>query len=454
MSRPWHEMTALQLGAAIGDGAIDPVELTDHFLDRIEAIDVERTIYLRPMPERARAEALAARARARAGRRLGPLDGVPVSWKDLVDAAGVPTTAGTPLSDRHPSRDAPLLARASRAGLVCLGKTNLPDFAYSGIGQNVHFGTPANPWDEAVPRAPGGSSSGTAVSIAKGLAPVGIGSDTGGSVRIPAAFNGLVGLKTTAGLLPLDGIVLLSPSFDTIGPLCRDAADANAMLAVLARRAAADLDGADIARATVLAPTTYVWEEFDPGVHATAGAALEALAQAGAKVVHAPVPEFQEAHELIARHGNVISAEGYALWGAAIEAHPEQVDPTIRARFATTRGTTPEGIEAVRLGLIEIARRYLARTAAFDAVVMPTVPIPPPALEDAVASTDAAVEIYALIPRHTRFGNFFGLCGLTQPCGLSGGLPVGLMWLAPPLEENRLLRLAAAAEPSLALLFG
>ncbi|MEE8202443.1 MAG: amidase, partial [Alphaproteobacteria bacterium] len=235
MARDWHEMSALALGAGIDAGRIDPVALTEHFLERIAAADGEHAIYLRTTPERALTEARAARGRAKAGLRRGPLDGVPISWKDLFDSAGVATTAATPLlADRVPDADAAVLARATRAGLVCLGKTNLTEFAFSGLAINPHYGTPANPFDARTPRVPGGSSSGAAVSVARGLAAAGIGSDTGGSVRIPAAWNGLVGLKTTAGLLPLDGVVPLAPSLDTVGPLTRDVADANAVFAVLA----------------------------------------------------------------------------------------------------------------------------------------------------------------------------------------------------------------------------
>jgi len=257
MTTPWHEMTALALGRAIAARSIDPVELAEHFLARIAELDPEHAIYLRTTPERALGEAAAARRRAREGSRLGLLDGVPLSWKDLFDTAGVTTSGGTPLlADRVPRRDATVVQRATRAGMVCLGKTNLPDLAYSGIGINPHFGTPVNPFDGETRRAPGGSSAGAAVSVARGLAPAAIGTDTGGSVRIPAAWNGLVGLKTTAGVLPITGVIPLSPTLDTVGPLTRDVADAGAVFAVLGARRAADLEGADLRDARLLVPTS------------------------------------------------------------------------------------------------------------------------------------------------------------------------------------------------------
>lgn len=450
MATPWHEMTALALGRAIGEGTIDPVELTEHFLARIAEMDGEGVIYLRPTPERARGEAAAARARARAGLRIGALDGVPMSWKDLYDMAGLPTTGGSPLIQRHPTRDAVVLERATRAGMVCLGKTNTPEFAFSGIGQNPHYGTPANAFDDEVARAPGGSSSGAAISVARGLSPAGIGSDTGGSVRLPAAWNGLAGLKTTVGVLPTEGVVPLSPSFDTVGPLTRDVADANAIFAVLGGHRPADLAGATLVGARLLAPASLMWEDLEGSVGPVARAALETLARAGAEVVHAEVPEFAACSELVAGRGNIISAEGYALWGELLEANPDRVDGSILARFRDALARTSADIEAVHLGLADLRRSYLARTAGFSAVVAPTIPIPPPPLGKLLGDPDYMAELYPKVVRNTRAGNQLDLCALTLPCGLGDGLPVGLMLMAPPRTENALLRLGKAVEAAFA----
>ena len=256
MSGEWHRMSALALGAGIEGGAIDPRALTEYFLERIEEVDGDHAIYLRITAARARAEAEAAHRRAQTGLGQSPLDGVPISWKDLYDSAGDVTSHGTPaLADRVATGDAKVLARATRAGLVCLGKTNQTEFAFSILGLNPKMGTPPNPFDEAVARIPGGSSSGAAVSVSRGLAAAAIGSDTGGSVRVPAAWNGLVGLKTSFGLLPLEGVLGLSTSMDTVGPLTRDVADSAALFAVLdgrfgaGNRSAPDLAGSALSRA-------------------------------------------------------------------------------------------------------------------------------------------------------------------------------------------------------------
>ncbi len=450
MSKPWHEMTALDLGRAIEAGDVDPVDLAEHFLDRIARLDPHHEIYVRTTPERALAEAGAARRRARAGLRRGPLDGVPLSWKDLFDSAGTATEGGTPLLEgRVPERDAQVLSRATRAGMVCLGKTNLPEFAYSGIGLNPHSGTPANPFDAENRRAPGGSSSGAAVSVARALAAAAIGTDTGGSVRIPAAWCGLTGLKTTAGVLPTVGVLPLSPTLDTVGPLTRDVADANAVFAALAARRPADLRGAELGRERLLVPTTLMWEDLDETVAAVAQSALDRLGAAGATLVRAEVPEFGDCAELASRHGNIISAEGYALWRERIEADPQRIEATILARFRQANDHSAADIEAVHLGLARIRRRYLARSAGYSALLAPTVAIPPPPIARLEKDQAYHAERYLKSVRNTRFVNQLGLCALTLPCGRGGGLPVGLMVVAPAHAEGALLRLGRAMERAL-----
>ena len=246
MSDTWLWMTAAELGRGIAAGAIDPRELTEVYLAAIDSHPEAPGIYARTTPERARAEAAAAAARAEAGLRRGPLDGVPVSWKDLFDTAGIATEAGSALlRGRVPDRDAAVLATATRAGLVCLGKTHLTELAFSVLGINPVTATPPNINDPEL--APGGSSSGAAASVAFGLAAAGIGSDTAGSVRVPAAWNDLVGLKTTHGRCRSTAWCRFGPSFDTVGPLCRSVEDAALVFAALAGDPAPDLAGATLA---------------------------------------------------------------------------------------------------------------------------------------------------------------------------------------------------------------
>lgn len=447
MSAPWHEMTACALGDAIARGEIDPRDLTEHFLARIEAGHPGNHVYVTVTAERARAEADAAAHRARAGQRRHRLDGVPISWKDLTDTAGIATTfASEILRDRVPDRDALALRRATLAGLICLGKTNLSEFAYSGLGINPHFGTPANAADAQVARVPGGSSSGAAVSVGAGLAVAGIGSDTGGSVRIPAALNGLVGHKTSHGAIPLDGILPLSPSFDTLGPLTRSVDDANEISAILMDRPSWDLHGGRVDGLRLLLPETIVFESLDETVAGAMAVARERLEAAGATLVSRPVPEFQDAFDLVARCGNIISAEGWALWRQAFERQGDLMYAGIKARFDQALTLDAISEEEIRQGMKRLAGRFHRRLAGFHAVIMPTSPTaaPPIApLEDDMAAYDKA---NVTMSRNTRLGNLLETCGVTLPVRQPDRLPAGLLVSAPLGRDGAVLRLAKAIE--------
>ncbi len=459
MGKAWHEQTALELGAGIGGGAIDPVELTEHFLARIAAHDPKHLTYLRTTPGRAHAEAIAARKRAKEKLRLSPLDGVPISWKDLFDTAGDVTAHGSlVLQDRVAEADALLVSRATRAGLVCLGKTNQTEFAFSILGINPMLGTPANACDPKVDRVPGGSSSGAATSVARGLAAGAIGSDTGGSVRAPASWNGLVGLKTSFGRLPLDGALPLSPSMDTAGPLARDVADAAALFAILDGRFGIggaqppDLAGASLGEMALLKPAKGIlWSALEDGIGDVLEAALAKLAKAGATVKDGEAPEFDEADAAIVRHGPYHSAEAYAIWKDAIEARPNLVFRPVleRMRFgATLTATTVQTLRDILAGL---GAQVTARIRAEGAIVAPTMALSPPPIAPLVTDMEAYSKANLKGLRNTRLGNFLGLCAITVPCGLDrNGLPVGLMVIGAPGSDERLLRMAKAIETALA----
>ena len=451
MSKQIHEQTALELGAGIRAGTLDPVAVTEHFLTRIDTTDKDHRIYVRTTPDRALAEAMAARQRQADGISRSPLDGVPMSWKDLVDTGGFPTEGASRLyKGRLPARDALALQRATAAGMVCLGKTNLPDLAYSGLGVNPYTGTPANAHSPAGdPRVPGGSSAGAGVSVALGLAPAGIGSDTGGSVRIPAAFNGIVGLKTTWGLIPLEGVMMLAPSLDTLGPLTRDIADANHITAILAATRPADLQGASLKGMRLLHATGHDDEVIQPGVKAAIEAAVERCRAAGAEIVTRRLDAFDAVDEMVSRHGNPVTLEGWALWHSAIDANPRALYPPILERIREGRKGTAVDAETMRRRFMDLQRAYVNATAGFDAVLMHSVPVvaPPIALveNDSVAHGRQAL----LSSIATRRVNFLGLCGLSLPCGFSDGMPVGLAVIGHPFDEGRLLRVGTAIEDAL-----
>ncbi|WP_371170446.1 amidase [Aliiroseovarius sp. 2305UL8-7] len=442
MSKQWLTMSMGDLGRAIGAGEIDPVALTQTYLDAISAHEFKDRIYARLTEDRALAEAKAASERASSGQRLGLLDGVPISWKDLFDTAGVATESGSALlKGRVPDRDAEVLRSTTAQGLVCLGKTHMSELAFSGLGLNPVTAT--SPCVNDHDAVSGGSSSGAATSVAFGLAACGIGSDTGGSVRIPSAWNDLVGLKTTSGRVSSDGVVPLAARFDTVGPLCRTVEDAALMLAALEGRTPIDLRGAQVTGARLL-----VLENGLDGARdqpkAGFDSALDRLMNAGAEVTRAHLPIVDEA---LAMSGVLFTTEAYATWYNEIEAQPDLMFPEILERFRAGGQFTGVDFVSAWQRLDAIRDEYHQLVAGYDAVVLPTSPIMPPNVERLLSDHDYYVEENLWALRNTRVGNLMGSCGLSLPTGLPS---TGFMMLGAPLAEERLLRLGAAVEAVLA----
>ncbi|MFD0982044.1 amidase [Tropicimonas aquimaris] len=439
----WLWMSAGDLGRGIGAGEIDPVALTEAYLSAIESHEASGRIYARSTRDRALAEAGAAAERARLGMRRSLLDGVPVSWKDLFDTAGVGTESGTALlRGRVPDADAEVLRNATAAGLVCLGKTHMTELAFSGLGLNPVTETPPCVNDpEAVP---GGSSSGAAASVAFGLAAAGIGSDTGGSVRVPSAWNDLVGLKTTSGRLSLTGVVPLCARFDTVGPLCRTVEDAALLLAILEGGKPADLTGASLEGRRLMVLKTTAFDGLRDKPKEGFERAIARLAAAGAVIEEHELPEVEAA---MALSPTLYAPEAYGTWKTEIEAHPERMYPPVLERFRGGKGIEAADFVAAWQELERLRRAYLAATAEFDAVLVPTVPIMPPNKALLEEDADFFVAENLMTLRNTRIGNLMGLCALTLPTGVPSA---GVSLMAPPMAEEALLRLGAAAEAALA----
>lgn len=438
----WLWMSAADLGRRIGTGEINPVQLTETYLDAIEAHEHKDRVYARLTADRALAEAQAAQDRATAGYRLSVLDGVPISWKDLFDTTAVATEAGSALlKGRTPARDAKTLQNATAMGLVCLGKTHMTELAFSGLGLNPVTATPPNVNDPTL--APGGSSSGAATSVGFGLAAAGIGSDTGGSVRVPAAWNNLVGLKTTAGRLSLEGVVPLAARFDTVGPLCRSVEDAALLLAIMEGGKAADLHGASLRGRKFAALTTCVMDDVRDAPLAAYRSALDRLRAAGAVIETVEAPELQFAMDLAPV---LYTSEAYGQWRDQIEAAPDLMHDQVRERFrAGANFTGPDYVNAW-LKLDEYRAAWAARMSGFDAVLCPSTPNLPPDANRLLNEPEYFVTENLLTLRNTRAGNLMGLCAVTLPTGIPS---CGLMMMAPPMQEERLLRVAAAAEEAL-----
>ncbi|MEP3442808.1 MAG: amidase family protein [Sulfitobacter sp.] len=439
----WLMMTAADLGRGIDAGEIDPVALCETYLAAIDAHPLRDRIYARVTTDRARAEAQAAAKRAQAGQRLSALDGVPISWKDLFDTAGIATEAGSKLLEgRVPERDAVVLQNATAAGLVCLGKVHMSELAFSGLGYNPSTATPPCVNDAAA--VPGGSSSGSAASVAFGLAAASIGSDTGGSVRIPAAWNDLVGLKTTHGRLTLEGVVPLALKFDTIGPLCRSVEDAGLLTAALEGSKAPDLRGALLKGRKFAIMQTVMMEGTREVPKAAFNRAVAKLEAAGAII---DVIEVQAVQDALDVSGPLVTSEAYGLWRDVIEAAPEKMYSEILGRFRLGRGFSGPDYVAAWAKLDAARAAYDAATAGYDAVLAPSSAILPPNLDRLNSDTEYYVSENLLALQNTRIGNLLGLCGLTLPTDTPS---CGLMMTAAPGFDTALLRLGIAAEAALA----
>ncbi len=438
----WLSMTAADLGRGIEKGEIDPVALAETYLDAIEGHEFRDRIYARLTRERALAEAQAAADRAKAGLRLSPLDGVPISWKDLFDTAGVVTEAGSALlKGRVPESDARVLERATQAGLVCLGKTHMSELAFSGLGYNPITQTSPCVNDHAA--VAGGSSSGAATSVAFGLAAAGIGSDTGGSVRVPAAWNDLVGLKTTSDVLSLEGVVPLIYSFDTVGPLTRSVEDAALLLSAMGGGKVPDLRGASLEGRRFAIMGSIALDDVEDQPRAAFEASVERLKAAGATVETLEFPEIAEALSLTAV---LYCGEAYGIWRDKIEENPKLMFSEIRTRFRAGAEFSAADFTSGWLRLKAIRKAYQAVSGGYDAVILPSSPLMPSNLERLQNDGDYYVKANLLALRNTRMGNLLGLCSLTLPTGTPS---CGLMMQVQPNCEAALLRLGAAAEAAL-----
>ncbi|MCB1995602.1 MAG: amidase, partial [Rhodoferax sp.] len=408
------------------------VTATDLLAASLAAADAPANahVYLRRFDAGARATATAVDTLAAAGQPLPPLAGLAVSVKDQFDVAGAPTTAGSAaLADAAPAvADCPAVARLRRAGAALTGHTNLSEFAFSGVGINPHHGTPANPATatlDTTPRIPGGSTSGGAVSVASGAAWAALGSDTGGSIRIPAALQGLVGFKGTQRLVPLDGAVPLSTTLDTACAITRSVRDAVRVHEVLAaRRVAAPTRGPADWRFMV--PTTLMLDALEPAIAAAFGAALQALRDAGATVVERPLPALAELAALNAA-GGFAAAESWAWHRQRLAARGERYDPRVALRIR--RGEAMGAADYI--DLLAARQRWITRvetaTAGFDALLAPTVPLLPPPIAPLVANDANFFAVNALLLRNPSVVNFLDGCAISLPCHTPGDWPVGLM---------------------------
>ena len=437
--------TLEQAANALAEGSTTSRALVEECLARIaDSAGEGARAFIKIDPGWALALADAMDALRRVGRAPGRYAGIPVALKDLFDVAGQPTPAGSRvLADAPPAAaHAPVVARMLGAGFVPVGRTNMTEFAFSGLGINPHYGTPLSPWDRAARRIPGGSSSGTAVAVADGMAVAGLGTDTGGSCRIPAAFCGVVGYKPTARRVPL------SPSLDSVGPLAPSVACCAVIDAVLAGDTPVPPEPASLSGLRLAVPQNLVLDGLDATVATAFARTLSVLERAGARLIHTRFPQFEEI-QMVNAKGGFAASEAYAWHRALLAEKGAGYDPRIRVRIARGERMSAADYLDVVAARARLVAQFDARTEEYDCVVMPTVPIVPPR----VADLDDEAEynrINMLILRNTALGNFLDRCAISLPCHRVGEAPVGLMLMGETLGDARLFRIAAGVEAALA----
>jgi aspartyl-tRNA(Asn)/glutamyl-tRNA(Gln) amidotransferase subunit A len=423
-----------------------PRERLEAALDRIDDPKGEGaraclTVYR----EQAKAAAESANARAEAGISLGPLDGTVVSIKDLFDVAGEVTRAGSKAlaEEAKPATvDAPVVYRLRAAGAIIIAKTNMTEFAYSGIGANPHFGTPGNPADRK--RVPGGSSSGAVVAAADGMCEVAIGTDTGGSCRIPGALCGIVGYKPSRQRIPTEGAFPLSYSIDSIGPIARSVDACARTDAVMAGDKFMPLDPLSLAGLRIGVPQGYPLENLDETVAKHFDQALDMLKRAGARLTDEPLPQIDGMAQVNSK-GGVQPAEAFTVHRELLSRRADAIDPNVRVRLERARNiSAADYIDMVR-ERARLIRAMDARITDLDVLVCPTTPIVAPTMAE-VATADEFARKNAMLLRNTVIANFFDLCAISLPIPREAALPTGLMLVARNGHDHRLFRVAAAVE--------
>lgn len=441
--------SAAQLSVLLQSGALDARALAEETLDAIGR-HPDQAIFISLTADRAKVEAEAAARRLREGRSLGFLDGIPIAWKDLFDLEGLVTTAGSAVlaKDAPAGADAAIVSALKAAGMVSVGRTNMSEFAFSGIGINPHYGTPQNPASSDGARIPGGSSSGAGVAVAAGLVPVAMGTDTGGSIRIPAAFNGIIGYKATRGRYSMRGVFPLAKSLDALGPLCRTVQDAIWVDAAMRGQTATAIARQPLSGLSLVIPETVFFDGIEDGVASAFEATIRRLQKAGAKIRRQTFPIFAEIFELIAAKGPLVTAEAFALHRRRLVGDDAAgMDPRVVARTRLGEKTAM----ADYIDILDARERMITTMAASIApgkiLVAPTLPHVAPLTAPLIADDDLFFKMNGKTLRNTQIGNFLDWCGVSIPCGTGdAAMPVGCLLSGLPHTDEHLLSVALAAE--------
>ena len=443
-------MTALptitELNQALTKGQVTSIDLTEAALARIQASE-KLSVFTKTYALQARAAAKASDTLRAAGLARSLVDGLPISIKDLFDVAGETTLSGSVVLKNAPKarQNAVIVQRLVEAGAIIVGRTNMTEFAFSGLGLNPHYGTPSSPWDRASGRIPGGSSSGAGVSVADGMSVAAIGTDTGGSIRIPSAFCGLAGFKPTASRVPTQGALPLSFSLDSIGPLAASVNCCAILDAILSAQPYEAPVAPQLAQLRFAIPSSVVLDEADDHVRAVFERTIELIRNAGAQVDLVDIPEFEQLASINSQ-GGLICAEAWAWHRSLLSSQADQYDPRVASRIL--RGKEISAADYIQLQQTRL--QWIAaveqRLAHYDGLLMPTTPIIAPRIQDLQASDTAYFKANGLILRNPTLINFLDGCALSIPCHPHGTAPVGLMIAGTKLRDRHILNAGLALE--------
>lgn len=444
--------TANELARGLDAGEFSSEQLVTESLENIQTCD-DQSIFIQVTSQRALEEATASDKRRRTGQLLSCWDGIPIAWKDLFDFKGLPTTAGTAVyHDAPPAiQDAGVVDACASLGLISLGKTNLSEFAYSGLGLNPHYGTPVNPHGTGSAYAPGGSSSGSAVAVARGLTPLAIGTDTAGSVRVPASFCGIAGFKSSQNRYFQAGVFPLSSSLDSLGSFARTVEELIQVDAMMRGQATAFIPITDLRDITFLVPETVVFDDINSEIKRAFERMTDTLSDGGATIQRQPFPIFSEVTQLFQQHGTLTVAEAYTLHEKLLNStQADAMDQRVRTRMLTANQfSTSDYIH------LQSARKRLqtSTTKALGSrfLLFPTTPITAPRIAELESSDTLFATTNLMALRNTMLGNYLGTPGLSLPIGSnSANLPIGALISAPFGQDDRLLSAARAVEMQLA----
>ena len=420
-------------------GQLCPEELTRFYLDKIYSDSRSKNVFTSVLKKSALESAKESKKRAKLGLRKGVLDGIPISVKDLADIEGEFTRGGSSLTNKKKAKNnAVFIDELKSQGVIILGKTHMTELAFSGLGLNTITATPANPFNEEL--VSGGSSSGSAVSVSRNYCIGSIGSDTGGSVRIPAAWNNLVGLKTTHNLIDLTGVLKLCPSFDTLGPICKNVDDTHLLFHAMKKGKFQKLKKYQASDFKFLIIKNMFFESIDSEINDSFNSAIERIIKNGAKVEYKSISEIDNALEI---SKIVFPAEAYGMWQQEIEKSPEKMFAPIRERFRSGQHILAHDYVFSLQQLFEFRMSFLKKIMGFDAILAPTSPIKPPRITKLIDDHDLFTEKNLLALRNTRIANSLNLCALTLPTETDFS---GLMIMGPPNNELDLMSIGLTIE--------